>query len=114
MKIDSYSFGNIKISGTMYTADVIVYRDHVDPSWWREEGHCLAVSDLGTVLKSNPEVLVVGTGYIGALHVAEETKNFLHAKGIMVVIERTSKAVELFNDLQNKKRNVIALLHLTC
>jgi hypothetical protein len=114
MKIDSYSFGKIKINGTPYTSDVIIYPDHVDPTWWREEGHRLAVSDLGTVLKSKPEAIVIGTGYMGALLVPEETKSFLHTRGVRVLIERTRKAVELFNDLQQQKRQVIALLHLTC
>jgi hypothetical protein len=114
MHIDTYFFGNIKISGTTYTADVIVYPDRVDPTWWRKEGHRLAISDLDTVLSSKPEILVVGTGYLGALRVPEETKSFLNEKGIRVVVERTSKAVELFNDLQKKRRNVVALLHLTC
>jgi hypothetical protein len=69
---------------------------------------------LGPALASKPEVIVVGTGYSGALRVPEETKSFLLEKGITVSIERTSKAVMLFNDLQKKKQNVIALLHLTC
>ena len=114
LKIESYSFGKITISRHTYSSDVIIYPDHVDPSWWREEGHRLSVMDLEMVLDAKPEVLIIGTGYLGALRVPEETQNVLREKGIAVIIERTGKAVELFNNLQKKERTVVAALHLTC
>ena len=47
------------------------------------------------------------------MKVSKETVSHLEAKGIMVYVERTGKAVELFNELQ-KNKTVIAALHLTC
>ncbi len=114
MKIEAYSFGKITISGKTYTSDVIIYPDSVDPSWWREEGHVLSIKDLQAVLAAKPETLVVGTGYYGMMRVPGETKSFLLSSGIEVRIEQTSRAVELYNDLSGKNRNVIAALHLTC
>jgi hypothetical protein len=114
MTIGSYSFGKIKINGEAYSSDVIIYQDRVDPSWWREEGHGLTIKDLDGPLKAKPEVLVIGTGYFGALKVPEETARSLRSRGIKVVIERTSKAVEIFNELQASDRNAVAALHLTC
>jgi hypothetical protein len=114
MKIEHYSFGNITIDGKTYTSDVIIYPGRIDSSWWRKEGHKLQIADLNDVINAKPEVLVVGTGYSGAMAVPKETISYLESKGMKVYVERTAKAVELFNELQKKGKIVIAALHLTC
>ncbi len=113
MKIDSYSFGRIVIDGKTYTSDVIIYPGRVEASWWRKEGHLLQPEDLTEALRAKPEVLIIGTGYSGVMQVPRETVDALAARGIEVKVERTSKAVEVFNEPQGKK-TVIAALHLTC
>lgn len=113
MKVNHYSFGRITIDGKTYTSDVIIYPDRVDSSWWRKEGHYLQVADLTDVINAKPDVLVIGTGYSGVMAVPKETFGFFISKGIDVRVERTEKAVELYNSLQKDKK-VIAALHLTC
>jgi len=113
MKIDSYSFGRIVIDGTTYSSDVIIYSDRVDASWWRKEGHLLRPADLEFALKVKPDVLIIGTGYAGVMRVPRETVEGIISQGIEVKVERTSKAVELFNKLRGA-RTVIAALHITC
>ncbi|MDI6800818.1 MAG: MTH938/NDUFAF3 family protein [Thermodesulfovibrionales bacterium] len=80
MKIDHYSFGRITIENKTYTSDVIIYRDRVDPSWWRKEGHYLHVEDLSDVINAKPDVLVIGTGYSGVMVVPKETFEFIKSK----------------------------------
>ena len=113
MNIEHYSFGRITIDGKTYTSDVVICPDKVNASWWRKAGHNLEVADLAEVIIANPEVLVIGTGATGLMKVPKETISHLESKGIEVHIERTEKAVELFNKLQKDKK-VIAALHLTC
>jgi hypothetical protein len=113
MKIDSYSFGSLVVDGKMYTSDVIIYPDRVDPSWWRKEGHRLQIADLADVLNAKPQILIVGTGYSGMMVVSEETKNYISSLGINIYIATTGRAVDLFNTMQGKK-TIIAALHLTC
>lgn len=113
MKIEHYTFGKITIDGKTYTSDMIIYPERVDASWWRREGHNLQIEDLTDVLKVEPAVVIIGTGFFGVMKVSKETITHLEAKGIMVHVERTGKAVELFNQLQ-KNKTVIAALHLTC
>jgi len=113
MKVEQYSFGNITIDGQTYTSDVIIYPESVDFSWWRKQGHNLQIEDLAGVIKAEPGVVIIGTGSFGRMKVLKETVLHLEAKGIMVYVERTGKAVELFNELQ-KNKTVIAALHLTC
>ena len=113
MKIDSYSFGRIVINGTTYTSDVIIYPGRVDASWWRKEGHLLQLADLAEALQAKPDVLIIGTGYSGVMRVPRETIDRIASQGIEVIVERTSKAVALFDDLEGA-RTVIAAFHITC
>ena len=113
MHIDHYRFGRIVINGKTYTSDVIVYSDRVDSSWWRQEGHILQKTDLKDILAAKPDILIVGTGDTGVMHVPEGTVRFLQSHSITVHIEKTGKAVELFNNQPSDKR-VIGAFHLTC
>ncbi len=113
MKIENYSFGEITIDGKKYKSDIIIYPDKVDSTWWRKEGHKLQIIDLAEIINAEPEVLVIGTGSSGLMIVPNETVSYLESKGIKVYIERTTKAVELFNKLQKDKK-VVGAFHLTC
>ena len=114
MRVRSYSFGSITIDDRTFRSDVIIYRDSVDADWWRAEGHALSAADLAGVVAARPDVIVVGTGSFGILKVPEETRRSLAERGIGLVIERTAKAVVVYNELREQGRNVIAALHLTC
>ncbi len=114
MKIDSYSFGHIVIDGKAYTSDVIIYGGRVDASWWRREGHRLQPEDIAGVLKARPGMLIIGTGYAGVMTVPKATREQIVSLGIDLRVERTGKAVELFNTLQAQNQEVFAALHITC
>lgn len=113
MNIEHYSFGKIIIDGKTYTSDVIIYPGRVDASWWRKEDHYLQAVDLADIIGAKPDVLIVGTGFSGVMTVPEKTLTFVISKGIEIRVERTEKAVKLYNSM-GKDRNVIAALHLTC
>ena len=111
--IESYEFGRIVIKGKRYTTDVIIYPDHVEDNWWREEGHSLSPVDLWAIVQVEPEGLVVGTGRSGLMRVLPETEKYLREQGIRLVVERTTEAVRIYNQLCQSTK-VVAALHLTC
>jgi len=113
MTIESYQFGNITIGGKTYTSDVIIYPDRVDSSWWRKQGHRLSIEDLKGIMEAEPEVLVVGMGSPGLMRVPPETRDYIEARGIELVVEPTDKAWKTYNRLKDS-RKVVAALHLTC
>lgn len=113
MFIDSYEFGRIVIDGKTYTSDVIVDWESVDSSWWRKQGHSLQAEDLAVILEHRPRVLIVGTGYSGALEVEREVERFLHSRGIELIIAMTEVACHEFN-ARGGAKGVVAALHLTC
>jgi len=114
MRIDSYSFGLMKIDGTEYRSDLIVFPDKVRSNWWRKQGHSLAIEDLDDVLDFKPEVLVVGKGASGLMEMPASTKKLLQQAGIEVLAESTGRAWPLFNEQIEKGRKVAGAFHLTC
>lgn len=111
--IDSYDFGEIVVDGRRYTSDVIIYPGRVKDRWWRKDGHTLGTDDLEEVLDSEPEVIVVGTGYSGIMRVPPQTQKLIGSKGIELIIKPTSQACQTYNQLSSGKK-AIAMLHLTC
>jgi len=115
MQIDSYSFGRIRVDGIDYSKDVILLRGEVRSPWWRSAGgHVFAPADLEEVMAAAPEIVVLGTGYLGRVKVLDETLTEFADAGSEVIVEKTSRAVESFNRLAAEGRDVAAALHLTC
>ncbi len=115
MHIDSYSFGSIRIDGVDYSDDVILMGGDVRSPWWREAGgHIYALTDLQELMAAAPEIVVLGTGYFGRVKVLEETLTGFSDVGSEVIVEKTGRAVETFNQLAAAGRDVAGALHLTC
>ena len=112
--IDSYAFGSIAVDGKKFTSDLIIYPDgHIDAFWWRRAGHKLASNDIDELIKSKPEVIIVGTGSSGLMKPEKELEKLLQQKGIELISTLSRKAVKIYNDLSSKKL-VGACFHLTC
>ena len=115
MRVESYSFGRIKINGKVYTNDVIVSQDRViNSSWWRKEGHYVHPEDIGEILAAKPEIVVFGTGSSGLMKVSKAVIEELKQRKIDVVQQPTSKAVQTFNHLVEEGKKVVLAAHLTC
>ena len=110
--IQSFNFGKITIDGTTYYSDVIIYPDHVQAEWWRSEGHRLHKEDVKEVVALKPDTLMVGTGY-GGLKVPAETAAHIKSMGIELIVGKTEKICERYNEM-SPSQTVVAALHLTC
>lgn len=117
MTIEEYQFGRVKVDDAVYTDDVIISPDGVNDSWWREKGHEVSNVDLDPVLEENPDIVIIGTGARGVMKVRPDARQTLEQKCDQVHVLDTHKAVERYNQLQDKetgRRRVVAVLHLTC
>ncbi|NIR86277.1 hypothetical protein GWO13_01395 [Candidatus Bathyarchaeota archaeon] len=112
--IESYDFGRIVVDGETHINDLIIFPDHVDGGWWRKEGHRLHIKDIEKVIQAAPEVLVVGTGYSGAMKVPDKTRKYLEERGINLIVQPTKKASKTYNKLLQSGREAVAAFHLTC
>jgi hypothetical protein len=111
--IESYVFGRMMISGSDYRSDLIIFPNKVFSPWWRKTGHRLCLEDLKEVLQEDFDVLVVGTGFMGLMKVEQEIHQHARSHGYHLMIEKTQKAVEDFNNLFSQKKT-IGVFHLTC
>ena len=114
MKIESYSFGLIKIDGKEFKSDLIMYPGRIDDKWWRQEGHLLQVEDLAGVFALKPEVLIVGLGLPGLMKVDGKVEGYCRDHNIELFSLPTTEAAEKYNELAKKKPLVVAAFHLTC
>ncbi len=114
MKIEKYDFGEIIINSRKYTKDLIIFPNRVRENWWRKEGHALCIEDLKEVIDYKPEILIIGTGYLGVMRVPEDVVKEVEKMGIKILIEVTKKAVQIFNKETQKGKKVVCALHLTC
>lgn len=118
MNINSVSFGRIVVDGEEYK-DVILLQDRAvirDLNRLHREygtGHLIANFELEMMLREKPDVIIIGDGMYGALKVGEEAKKMVEEAGVELIIERTPKAAERYNEMSKSKR-VCALLHSTC
>ena len=111
--IDDFRSGRITVRGIEYTSDVIIFADRVVDRWWRKEGHGLCIEDIESVMKEGPEIMIVGTGVEGRMQVPQQTRDYVNSMGAKLVVERTNKACETYNQVY-KNAKVVAALHLTC
>ena len=111
--IDAYDFGRIVINGTAFKNDVIIFPDRVEAEWWRKDGHVLHIEDIESIVKEEPEVLIVGTGKYGVMKVLLQTRVYIESKGIELIVEPTDQACKWYNEISRAKKTVAAL-HLTC
>ncbi len=113
--IETYAVGrHMIVSGKKYTHDLKIIGNSVKGDWWRREGHRLAAEDISDILATLPELLVVGTGYAGGMHIPAVLQKLLKTKRIRLVYEPTTEAVQTFNRLRAEGKNVAGAFHLTC
>ena len=112
--IEKYHFGKIKVSGKSYFSDLIILPEEIKRKWWRKEGHSLCMEDLVELEDKDIEILVVGTGSNNMMNVPQNVIQELNEKDIIVIVKRTSEAVDEYNKLVKENKNVAAALHLTC
>jgi len=112
--INACSFGSIVIDGKKYISDLIIFPDgNVADSWRRKSGHRLSIDDIQSLLESEPETIVAGTGASGLMRPENGLEKTLAKKGIEFSAAPNQQAIELYNELISKKR-VAACFHLTC
>ena len=110
--IDGTSFGEIVINGRTYFSDMTVYWD--GRLAVRGKEHVLEMGEFMKVLKSGPDIVVLGAGQTGVVNIAREVVEWAKNKGMHIYRESTPKAVEMFNAFAGSGRKVVGIFHVTC
>ncbi len=112
--ISDYSFGKIVVHGEKYHKDLRIVRGKVIPDWRRRKGHTVCTEDVRDMLESEPEILLIGTGYFGMMSADDALRELVSQKGIVLIEEKSGAAVKTYNCLVTEGKNVAAGFHLTC
>ena len=114
MRIENCAFVSIVIDGKRYTSDLVIYPDgRIEGPWYRKRGHILSSEDIEELIKSDPEVIIAGTGVNGLVKPEKELEKLLDKNGIEFHSAPNGKAMGIYNEISSKK-NVGACFHLTC
>jgi hypothetical protein len=118
MGIEGTTFGTITVDGKTYEHDVIIRlsgevvkrkkklsKKHYGTS------HVLSKDEAKFVFEKGCKQLILGSGQMGNVHLSPEAEAYFVKKGCKVLLQPTSKAVDTFNSLHQKK---IGLFHVTC
>ncbi|GAB4423848.1 MAG: hypothetical protein Kow002_13440 [Anaerolineales bacterium] len=121
MMISNFSWGSMQVSidgETRVFKDCKLWPGGAHEWDWNETGthHDPGIqpADIEDILAQGVDVLVLTRGQLGRLGVAAETESLLQKQGIPYHIEKTKKAVQLFNDLTEQGKRVGGLFHSTC
>ncbi|MEM2784953.1 MAG: MTH938/NDUFAF3 family protein [Candidatus Pacearchaeota archaeon] len=110
--IDFYSFGKIIIDGKTYERDVLVLPDGKIIQRTMPKGtHVICFSELASILKDKPQVIVIGTGKESCAQLEKGVEEKIKKEKIKLLVQITDHAIKTFNKCKEKKA---ALLHLTC
>ncbi len=114
MKIDGYRFGNIVIDGNDYADDLLIVRgqEMIIP-WIRERGHLCQKRDIERYLDGTIKKIIFGRGYFLVMKIDDELRNYLAENGIEFIETGSKKAVELFNNTEDRS-SLLLCIHLTC
>lgn len=110
-------FGTVVFNKTAYNHDMYVHPSGtVEPR--RKElsrmvystSHRVVAAEMECLLQEDPDCVIIGTGFSGALHLTAEAKDFLKEKGVLYREFLTPKAVQEYNS----QKNCAILVHVTC
>ena len=109
--IDSVSFGEASVDGKTYYSDLVV--------WWDgkvefiPKNHRFGMSELLSLLRKKPDVVVLGTGFEQCVQVLEEVEQEVEDRRLLFFAEKTQNAFEIFNAMVNEGKKAVACVHVT-
>lgn len=110
-------FGSVIYRNKVYTHDIYVHPSgDVEPrrkelsSLVHGTSHRVVKAEMEMLLREDPDCIIIGTGYSGALHLTMEARDFLTEKGVFYQELPTPRAITEFNN----RYNCAILVHVTC
>jgi len=117
-KVNSFKFGSIILDGKKYSRDVFLYPDGSirkrKGGFWKFGSHAIKREEIEELVKSTPDVLIVGTGTDGKATLNTDADAFLKGSGVESVVVPSQEAVDKYNELSAQDKHPAALIHITC
>ena len=119
MHIDSTQFGEVTVDNKKYhqvliIGDKVEERDTEKLKKLFDTTHKIGDWEVEKLISNEPEVIVIATGQDGAMAVDDELVSKFSKISKEVIVEKTPKAIEVYNDQVKLGKKVNALIHTTC
>ena len=123
ISFEKTGFGYVIINGRRYDHDVIVVSDgtimkrrkELSKEYRELYDHTpFSRREAEFILKFNPEVVVIATGWYGNLPLMDDALRLLKNSGVVLIIGKTPKMLSKLNELFSSNRKVVAVIHVTC
>ena len=119
--ITHFEWGKYIIQGQVHSddgagvgKDIFLSPDGILP-WKARKGHTLKPKMVACAVPLKLDVLVIGCGVNGAIKVQKKTRKTIEEAGIPeLILARTPKACEKYNQLFRQGKKVALLAHGTC
>jgi hypothetical protein len=118
MHIDRSEFGSITIDGKTYDHDVriglsgkVSKRQKKLSKQQYGTSHIISEAEAKSVYRDGCDVIIVGAGQQGNVHLSPEAAAYFENKRCKVLLQPTQEAIHTFNRSKERK---IALIHVTC
>jgi hypothetical protein len=117
-RINSLKFGSIVVDNKKYSRDLFLYPDDSikkrKGGFWKFGSHAIKREEIEELVKSTPDLLIVGTGTDGIAKLNPDADSFLRDSGVESVVIPSQEAVDKFNELSSQGKHPAALIHITC
>ena len=118
VKIENFSFGSIVIEGKKYRRDVLILADGTTKK--RKGGflmfgsHKIKKDEIEELMQGQPETIIIGTGTDSVADIAPNVESWAEGKNLNLLVQPSYNAVAKLNELTEQKKQVAALIHITC
>ncbi len=117
-RIDSFNFGFIVVDEKQYSHDVIILVDGTVKERVGGKGrlgsHTISRSEIESLVKDVPDVILIGTGFQGMARLAHDAEYYMMEPNLDITMEPSPQVVKKFNQHIEDGEKVAALIHVTC
>ena len=93
--------------------DIRLIGEHLE-AWAERQGHRLTIPMVEKAVQAGVETVIIGNGFLGAVEVPAEVRNYIRQQGKELIVEKTPEACRRFNELLSRGKKVALLAHGTC
>jgi hypothetical protein len=118
VNIDSFNFGFIVVDNKQYAYDVVILPDGTvkerHPGKGRLGSHSIARSEVESLVRSSPDLILIGTGVNGMARLARDAEHYLMEPEVNLTLLPSPEVVKKYNQHVQDGESVAALIHVTC
>ena len=117
-KINSFNFGFIVVDDRQYAYDVVILPDGTvkerTPGKGRLGSHSIARSEIESLIKEQPDIILIGTGVEGMARLAHDAEFYMLEPNVNLTLLPSAQIVKKYNQHAEDGERVAALIHVTC